>query len=249
MKDLTLISCSYNTPEVTETMLKSWTQYHPDVNILIAENSTDESTVKILEDNKIPFLRNPKGLHAPSVDNLLGWVRTDYALLVDTDVIFHKDHSGLLDIMKSMDLTIMGNIVGDRGGKRLHKRVNPWHCLINVKKIKENNIKFYDKKRLESRDAIRYDVGSSFFEDIKNLNLKIGNVDVEKTYYTHIEGLSWRTKRYNPTKPDGDIDNSTEDTHSNYGLYAYGLLAERQFDEISLKYKNLKINYNGTHNL
>ena len=39
MKDITLISCSYNTPHVTSNMLKSFINFHPECEILICENN------------------------------------------------------------------------------------------------------------------------------------------------------------------------------------------------------------------
>ena len=135
MNNLTLIAASYNTPEITECMLKTFTNLYPNTKILISENSSNDETEIILKDNNIPYIRNKNGLHSPSVDLLLDSVTTDYALLVDTDVLFLKDMNHIFKIFVDSDITLMGEIVGDRGGKKLHKRVNPWHCFINVKKI------------------------------------------------------------------------------------------------------------------
>jgi hypothetical protein len=243
-KDLTLISASYNTPNVTENMLKSFTNLYKECKILISENSTNNNTETILKKNNIPYFRNQNGLHGPSVDMLLEKITTNYALLVDTDVIFLKDCSNIFQQFIDMDLTLMGEIVGDRGGKRLHKRVNPWHCFINVKNIKENNIKFYDETRMRSKDFVRYDIGSSFFEDIRNNKLKIGNFNGEGNFYKHYEGMSWRVNRYLNTPLDGDIDNNSNDTHNNLGLYNYGKFVEQTYLKETEKYKNLKIVYN-----
>jgi hypothetical protein len=244
MNNLTLISASYNTPEITEYMLKTFTNLYPNTKILICENSSDDQTENILKVNKIPYIRNKNGLHSPSVDLLLDSVSTDYALLVDTDVLFLKDLSDVFKTFIDLDITLMGEIVGDRGGKKLHKRVNPWHCFINVKKIKENNIKFHDEKRLKSRNEIRYDVGASFFEDIRKAKLKIGEFNGENIYYKHFEGMSWRVNKYKKNGIDGDIDNNINDTHNSEGLYQYGLHVYNLFLKEKERYNNLKINYN-----
>ena len=244
MKNLTLISASYNTPEITECMLKTFTNLYVNTKILISENSSDDKTENILKHNNIPYIRNKNGLHSPSVDLLLNSVTTDYALLVDTDVLFLKDISNIFEKYVDSGITLMGEIVGDRGGKKLHKRVNPWHCFINVKQIKENNIKFHDDKRLKSRNEIRYDVGASFFEDIRNLKLKIADFNGENIYYRHFEGMSWRINKYKKNGIDGDIDNNINDTHNSEGLYQYGLYVYDLFLKEKEKYKNLKINYN-----
>lgn len=244
MNNLTLIAAPYNTPEITECMLKTFTNLYPNTKILISENSSNDETEIILKDNNIPYIRNKNGLHSPSVDLLLDSVTTDYALLVDTDVLFLKDMNHIFKIFVDSDITLMGEIVGDRGGKKLHKRVNPWHCFINVKKIKENNIKFHDEKLLKSRDEIRYDVGASFFEDIRKLKLKIGEFNGENVYYRHFEGMSWRVNKYKKNGIDGDIDNNINDTHNSEGLYQYGLHVYNLFLKEKERYNNFKINYN-----
>lgn len=247
MDNLTLISCSYNTPTVTENMLKTFVNLHERCDILISENSTDNLTELFLKENGVPFIRNYGGLHAPSVDLLLKNVKTDYVLLVDTDVLFIKNHEDIFEKFKQMDLTVMGDIVGDRGGKRLHKRVNPWHCFINVKKVKLYGINFYDEIRMKSRDAIRYDVGSSFFEDVKNAKLRIGDFNGNGKYYLHFEGMSWRTKKYSPNNIGGDIDTDSFATHDDVGLYQYGLYIESLYRD---KTKHLKeMTYGNTNRI
>jgi len=49
MEDLTLISCSYNTPEVTITMLKSFFAHHDSTSVLLKDNSTDNKTELLLK--------------------------------------------------------------------------------------------------------------------------------------------------------------------------------------------------------
>jgi len=94
-------------------------------------------------------------------------VQTKYALLVDTDVIFLKNHSAVLDQVKSGKLTLAGDICGDRGGKRIHHRAHPWHCFVDVEEIKLNRITFYNEAKQLSKSAKLYDVGCTFFEDIR----------------------------------------------------------------------------------
>lgn len=220
MKDITLISCSYNTPVVTTTMLQSWMSLHPEVPILISEHSTDNSTREYLNKVRVPFISKKGELHGPGVNNLLDIVETRYALLVDTDVVFLKDHTSTFEGFKQIDAAIMGEIVGDRGGKLLYKRVNPWHCFIDIQKLKLHNIKFYDPIRQKLRGERRYDIGSSMFEDIRNAKLSIANFLGNNYLYKHYEGMSWHTTRYGSA--DGDIDTDPSATHSNYGLYSHG---------------------------
>jgi hypothetical protein len=241
MENITLATCSYNTPDVTITMLRSFFHHHDFTNVLICENSSNEETTTLLVENNVNFLRNKGGLHAPSVDKLIENCKTDYMLLVDTDVIFLKNHEDIFEKFKSANLTLLGEVCGDRGGKRLHNRVHPWHCFINIKNIKEHGIKFYDYERQIKRDGSPiYDVGASFFEDIKKSKLKIGDVRLENIYYKHYEGMSWRTLKYG--EKEGNIDVDSDATHNNFELYKYGKHIENLYKQEISKFANVKIN-------
>lgn len=240
MDNLTLASCSYNTPEVTLTMLKSFFKHHDFTNVLICENSTNDETINLLIENNVPFIKNINGLHSPSVDMLIQYCKTDYMLLVDTDIIFLKSHKDIFEMMKRMDITLLGEICGDRGGKKLHNRVHPWHCFINIKYIKQYGIKFYDYKRQIKRDGTPiYDVGASFFEDVKKSKLKIADVKLENSYYKHYEGMSWRTLKYGKTEGNIDVDNMA--THNNEQLYKYGKYIENIYKQEIQRFKDVQI--------
>jgi hypothetical protein len=206
-------------------MLKTFRAFHPECNILICENSIDNLTKDILKRANIPFVENKGGIHGPSVDILLKNVKTDYALLVDTDVIFLSNHDEIFRQFKEMDLTLMGEIVGDRAGKKLYNRVHPWHCFINVKHVKDHNINFFDIERQKSRGEKRYDIGSSFFEDIRKHKLKIGNYNGSGVLYKHYEGMSWHVSKYG--EKDEDIDVSSTATHNNVGILMHGQHVQR----------------------
>ena len=229
MNDITLITCSYNTPVVTTNMLKSFVRLHPNCKILVCDNSTDDATRLYLQRAKIPFIINEGGLHAPSVDILLQQVKTTNALLVDTDVVFFKPHHDVYEQFVKMGLTLMGDIEGDRGGKKIHLRVHPWHCFINVNHIKQHGLKFYDKQRMTQRGEVLYDVGSSLIEDAKKQKLKIADFKGNGSYYKHYEGMSWRVNRFGSSAPDGDIDNDQTATHCNLPLYEYGKHVEQMY--------------------
>jgi len=239
MDNITLISCSYNTPDVTLTMLRSFFKYHTETEVLIIDNSTNNDTAKLLQTNNVSYIRNEGGLHIQSIDILFSSIKTKYALLVDTDVIFYKDHTSIFNKFKEMGLTLMGEICGDRGGKLIHNRVHPWHCFIDVENIKQNKIRFYNPDKQFSKSNKIYDVGCTFFEDIKNCNLKIGDIRLEGSYYKHYEGMSWRTKRFGTE--DGDIDHNSKAVHNNIHLYQYGLLVEEQYKKEIELYKNITI--------
>lgn len=242
MRDLTLITCSYNTPEITLTMLRTFMSVHKRTQrIVLIDNSTDERTSLLLSENKIPFTRIIGGTHGDGVNRALELCETKYALLVDTDIIFLKDHSNIFKQFKDMDLALMGKIEGDRGGKKIHKRVNPWHCFINVEQIKQNNIRFFDKAKMKESfktDKI-YDIGSTFFEDVKNSKLKIGDVDFQKDYYIHLEGMSWYSNKFDSSKEDTGIDFGG--THNNPGFVALHEQRYKYFEQLNEKFVDTNI--------
>lgn len=242
MNDITLITCSFNTPVVTHNMLKSFVHFHPECPILVCENSTNDDTSDILLRSSVPFFINKGGLHGPSVDLLLERVKTKYALLVDTDVIFLRNHDQVFDQLCSQDVSLMGDIVGDRAGKLLHLRVHPWHCFINVENIRKHNIKFYDDVRMRSRNERRYDVGSSFFEDIRSAKLKIADYKGQNYLYKHYEGMSWHVNRFG--EHDGDIDVDETATHNNPGILNYGKMVQDQYAKQTEFLNNVTLKYN-----
>jgi hypothetical protein len=242
MHDLTLITCSYNTPDITLTMLRSFMSTHKRAQrIVLIDNSTDEKTSLLLTENKIPFTRIKGGTHGDGVNKALELCETKYALLVDTDVIFLKDHNNIFKQFKDLNLALMGKIEGDRGGKRIYKRVNPWHCFIDVEQIKLNDIRFFNETKMKESfktDKI-YDIGSTFFEDVKNAELKIGNVDLQGEYYLHLEGMSWYSNKFDPSKEDTGIDFGG--THNNISyVHAYEQ-KYKHFKEVLLMYGNINI--------
>lgn len=242
MHDLTLLTCSFNTPLVTQNMLKTFTGMHPECPVLVCENSSDDQTTAILKSAKIPYIENRGGLHGPSVNKLLQACTTKYALLVDTDVIFLKNHDDIFESFCLLDLTLMGEIVGDRGGKRLYKRVHPWHCFINVERVKQHNINFFCMNRQKSRGEKRYDVGSSFFEDIQAAKLKIADFCGNGVYYKHYEGMSWHINRHGVS--DGDIDVDEQATHNNPGILNYGKHVLKTYLQETQHLNNVKLTYN-----
>ena len=217
MDDLTLITCSYNTPDITLTMLKSWVAVHNHKqHLLLVDNSTNTDTQLLLKESNTPFIVNTGAYHGDGVNKALSLCKTEDALLVDTDIIFHK-------------------LEGDRGGKKIFKRVNPWHCFINVKHIRKYGISFFDIKKMKDsfKTDTLYDVGSTFLEDIKKAKLKIGDVDLSNTYYTHFEGMSWYKNKYDSSKEDTGIDFGG--THNNFG---YVQLYEHKVKEF-LNYREI----------
>lgn len=205
MKDLTLITCSYETPIITETMLKSYVFKHGPGphNVIVMENSRDNRTVEILEANGVPYVRTPGAGHSPSVDTALKICNTRYALVVDTDIIFNTNIEFLYRKLQS-GYALMGEVCGSRAGFQLFTRVHPWFCFIDLAQTGKFN--YHDQARIDATDSNvfytscpltyriekkRYDVGATFFEDVQKAGLRIGNIKPDPGVYIHYEGMSW----------------------------------------------------------
>jgi hypothetical protein len=242
VEDLTLITCSYNTPDITLTMLKSWMSVHNKTQrVIVCDNSTNEDTKSLLYDHKVPYITRPCMSHGNGVNELLKLCKTKYALLVDTDVIFLRDHSDIFQQFKDMNLTLLGKVEGDRGGKFIHNRVNPWHCFIDVEAIKTRSITFFDEERMRESfktDKI-YDIGSTFLEDVKGYDLRVGDVDLSNKYYIHLEGMSWYKNKFDGTVEDTGIDFGG--THNNPAYVNAFTKKYEYFQVIKQQYNNVKI--------
>ena len=239
MEDLTLITCSYNTPTITLTMLKSFMSTHNKTQrLVLCDNSTNDDTKKLLDDSKVPYVSNPGYSHGQGINEAIKLCKTKYALLVDTDIVFLKDHTDIFNQFVEMDLTVMGKVEGDRGGKSIFNRVNPWHCFINVDHIKQHNILFFEEDRMKKSFTTEriYDIGSTFFEDVKKAKLKIGNVDLSNKYYIHLEGMSWYKNKFDPSKEDTGIDFGG--THNNPGFV-------QAYNQKYTQFKQFENNYIG----
>jgi hypothetical protein len=226
-------------------MLKSFVHAHNTPkhgqHLVLVDNSTDELTRGLLYDNKVPYKCSPGNTHGQGINEALELCKTDYALLVDTDVIFLKDHTEIFEQFKKLNLIMMGKIEGSRGGKNIYNRVNPWHCFINVKLMKENNLTYFNAKKMKDSfsENYIYDIGSTFFEDARNLNLNIGNVDLSNSYFLHLEGMSWYKNKYNPHDKDTGIDFGG--THNNIGFVHAYEQKYKMFESIKENYSNVKV--------
>lgn len=239
-ENFTIGVCFYETPNLVLPFLKSWAYHHKDnLRLLISENSKSEATSKILTQNNLKFLRNPGMRHAPGIDVLLENCKTKYMILCDSDILILKNVRPLLESFIKNDLTIMGEWQGHRGGYLLYPRISPVFCIIDVEKVKEKQIKFYDQKRIDKTGSngffgnvplqknegkMYYDCGSTFLEDIINSKLKVGRINQRIVeYICHAEGFSWRTK----SGIKGYID--------------WGNQVEKEFLEKSKQFENVDI--------
>jgi hypothetical protein len=232
MSSLSILTCNYNTPDITKNMLRSLikTSFFLLDRIYVMDTSpiSGELHQHLVTDTVIEDL--PNYPHGRAVNYALDFIKNDHVLLIDSDVIFHKDISPIYEKFKDGDFTLLGNVSGDRGGKSLYPRVDPWFCFINRRHLIDRGIRFFDEERtLKSRNTDRiYDVGSTMFEDVINADLRIANFNGENKYFKHYEGMSWRVQKYNPRNGDTNID--IGGTHNHEFFWNIGQQIKQQYD-------------------
>lgn len=239
MSNLSILTCNYSTPDLTKNMilsLKKSSKFSLD-KMYVMDTSPESGNLRYHLTDEVVIKELPNYSHGNAVNHALNIIDNDHILLIDSDVIFYKDIGPIYDKFKEGSFTLLGNVSGDRGGKSLHPRVDPWFCFMNRKHLNEHNIKFFDEERTgNSRGGeVLYDVGSTMFEDVVAVNLKVANFNAENKYFKHYEGMSWRVQKYNSNDVDTDIDFGG--THNNIHMFNHGMLVKLQYAEDIKKYE------------
>ena len=210
MNNLTLVTCSYNTPQVVFTLLASFNKYHPGPHkILLYENSTNDLTQKLLDHNEVPYIFQLDGRHHESVERAIQECTTRYALVVDSDVVFRRSIEPIFEMFKAKEVAALGQVVASRCDYKLYPRIQPWFMLLDIEQIRAKNIHFTDWNKIVATGSegffqsppvqhqstkLLYDVGATFYEDMCNAGLEVYDWLGDPKYFHHYEGMSWRPK-------------------------------------------------------
>ena len=181
----------YNTPYLTECLVRSINLFVKDAIIYIFDNSDkfpftakfdnvtvfDNTKGQIIDFNKwlekYPNRKKSGGRlnkwasakHCYSIEKCMELI-DDGFILLDSDVLLKRDISNLID-----DKVIFtGEIITQPNFSV--KRVLPFICYINVKMCKENGVHYFDDNYMHGlcKDGVadRYDTGGGFYEGAKN---------------------------------------------------------------------------------
>lgn len=209
----------YNTPYMTECLIKSINKYTPNCNIYIFDNS-DKEPFTYKQDN-ITIFDNTKGQiinfdewlkqfnltqkdsgngfasakHSISIDKCFDLINDNFILL-DSDILLKKDISPLYDDR----YMYVGEIDSP------YKRLLPYICFINVKKCKKFNIRYLDYKYIPgiyfNTPKHTYDTGGGFYVNTKIFNNKEITIS---NYITHYKGGSWDINHFSNVKEHGTL--------------------------------------------
>lgn len=208
MDNLTIMTVNFNTPEFIFTLVSSYKKYNRWCNekIYVIDNGTvkdipageyadfilenfDKSLYHDLE--KYEKTSKEKTLASAHHSFTIDWfiknrVKTDYLLLLDSDIIFKRSFENEFREFVENDYGLYGY---ERTNYLCHC-IAPWACFINVKKMKEQNLGYFDINRiLYVNDNLTHDTGASLFEDFKKRNVKIKST-ADNTFYIHLKGGS-----------------------------------------------------------
>ena len=205
----------YNTPELTECLIKSINKFTPHSRIYIFDNS-DKAPFTYRQDN-IVYIDNTKGqiidfdkwlknfperVYSSEATHTFGSAKHCYTvqkcieiidenfILMDSDILLKKDISNIID----NNFLCVGE-TGVQWNKKL--RILPFLCYINVVKMKSENITYFDKEHMHglylNKVKDGYDTGCWFLCQVKhNLKpIKLGD------YILHYGGGSWEYEHNN----------------------------------------------------
>lgn len=201
----------FNTPKLTECLVRSINKHTPNSIIYIFDNSDKlpftyrTENVKYIDNTKgqiINFdkwlLKYPKRTNSPGKLNKWGSAKHCYSvekcieiinenfILLDSDILLTNDVSSLWDESK----IYVGEVVTQP--KSSIKRVLPYICFLNVKMMKEKDVHYFDEKYMH---GIRYTIGGDMYDTGAGFYLAASKYHSKQIktddYAVHYSGGSW----------------------------------------------------------
>ena len=219
-----IVIIHYNTPDLTECLVRSINLFVKDAIIYIFDNSNEKpfkakfDNVTVIDNTKGQIIDFDKWLenypnkirshgrvnkwgsakHCYSVEKCMEIIDDNFILL-DSDVLLKRDISNLY-----IDDAIYVSHVIVQPNSNI-KRVTPFICFINVKMCKEHNVHYFDDNRMHGlwkvNGADRYDTGAAFY--LNSVAYKHVGINYND-YIVHYGHGSWKkagnTPKYNATE-------------------------------------------------
>lgn len=212
-KKINICIIHYNTPELTNALIKSINKYVKRAVIYLFDNSTIKPfTYKY--DNLI-YLDNTNGQyinfdewleqyptrllskehignygsarHSISVQKCIELINENF-ILMDSDILLKRDISGFINSR----YIYVGENELQKNGKY---RVLPFCLFINVDMCKKYNVPWFDENYMHglhiTKEADRYDTGGAFYVHTRNYPSKEVNLN---SFIVHYKGGSWEDK-------------------------------------------------------
>ena len=212
----------YNTPTLTECLIKSINKFVDDAHVYIFDNS-DEKPFTAQFDN-VTMLDNTQGQiidfgtwlenypdrykspgkvcdfgsakHTYSIEKCMELINEPF-ILMDSDILLKKDVSDMYD----ESCAYVGEVITQP--KSTVKRVLPFLCFINAPMCREHDAHYFNDNHMhglrKTPVADRYDTGAAFYLETKNLPHKDIRVQEYAVHYAH---GSWDKPGYKKNQED-----------------------------------------------
>ena len=211
--ELTIATVNFNTPTylmpLTNSLRKSNPWYIGKINVY------DNGDVKTIEegetlayighfiDNDVLYkefntMKEPNdpgcrhfcsAKHCKTIDYIIKNTKTKYILICDTDVIFTKNFKELFETFKNENYAVCSYIKKPNG---YSDRLAPWFTFMDIEQLENNNINYYDEKRmLFVNGNNKDDTGAVLLQDCIKNDLKILEIPEDNYYYYHFKGGSY----------------------------------------------------------
>jgi len=204
INDLSILTVSFNNNVLTGLMLKSFikqTEIMPEIVIVDNGNKkpVDENlkSIFIVVDNfnhkLLPDENQVSRNHCIALDYAIkNVIKTKWVLIVDNDILFKSSVKKFLKEFNEEEFDCAGEIGWD---KTPPNRLYPYFCLINVEKMKNEQINYFDRSRMIWRwkQCNKFDTGYSFYEDIKKKEWKIKKIKLSD-YIVHLKSGTLQNK-------------------------------------------------------
>ena len=228
-----IVIIHYNTPYLTECLVRSINLFVKDAIIYIFDNSdklpfkAKFKNVKILDNTKGQIInfnewikKFPERTKTTAIKNNYGSAKHCYSvekcmeiidenfILLDSDILLKRDIS---DVIREDCVLVSGTELwrARLSNKTPKYRSTPYLCYINVKLCKKHNIHYYNPKFIFglTKNGDNYDTGTYFLEQVEQKKLKWSQIN-NNDYIVHYKGASWieGARKYdNYKRVDSDV--------------------------------------------
>lgn len=203
-----LLTANFNNKDLTNAMIMSFRKQYGKCHVYVVDNSTLQKYSTDLEDitiidnfnykntpdvyeNGVTNYNYPGGrpsvFHSGSIEYAFSKINDEYIALCDNDIMFYPSIKKLLDEFDYNNYDVIGEINHDAWPQ---DRLFPYFCLINLAKIKQNNIHYYTQNSIT---PFKRDTGGYFLEELNKNNIKIKSINLDE-YIIHLKSASFGRK-------------------------------------------------------
>lgn len=214
-EDLTIAFVNFNTPKYILPFIKSLHKMNPwfKGEVHIYDNGSCNFEEGVYEDfmyhhidkhlyDEFAKMKEPKdpgcrhfcsAKHCKTLQYIIDTTKTKYLLICDSDIIFTKDFKNLFDTFIKENKIACGFVKKPKG---YADRLAPWFTILNLDLVKENEIKYYDERRIFLvHGNTTHDTGASFLEDCRKKHMPILILPNDNMFYIHYKGGSYLNQK------------------------------------------------------